>query len=131
MCRAPQRSGFTLVELLIVIVIIGILAAMAIPKFAATKEKSFVARMTSDLRNLATSQEAYFADNGAYYGGAVPGGGLVFGPSTGVSITMDGASGMGWAATASSVGTTRKCYVFYAAFGPNGPATVDGRVACS
>src|SRR6478609_4705605 len=65
-----SRKGFTLIELLIVVVIIGILAAIAIPKFANTKEKAYVAAMKSDLRNLATYEEQYAADNnGAYFGG--------------------------------------------------------------
>ena len=58
-----SRTGFTLIELLIVVVIIGILAAIAIPKFASTKEKAYLASMKSDLRNGATAQEGYFADN--------------------------------------------------------------------
>src|SRR5215208_6202160 len=57
------RKGFTLIELLIVVVIIGILAAIAIPKFANTKEKAYLASMKSDLRNMATTEESYFADN--------------------------------------------------------------------
>jgi len=61
-----NTRGFTLIELLIVVVIIGILAAIAIPKFANTKEKAYIAGMKSDLRNLVTAQEAYFADNVTY-----------------------------------------------------------------
>ena len=45
------------------VVIIGILAAIAIPKFANTKEKAVVAGMKSDLRNLVTAQEGFFSDN--------------------------------------------------------------------
>ncbi len=59
-------AGFTLIELLIVVVIIGILAAIAIPKFAATKDKAKLASVKTDLRNLLTSQEAYFSDYSAY-----------------------------------------------------------------
>src|SRR3954470_8766603 len=67
---SSNKKGFTLIELLIVVVIIGILAAIAIPKFANTKDKAYVAAMKSDLRNLATYEEQYAADNnGAYFSG--------------------------------------------------------------
>jgi len=54
-----SRNGFTLIELLIVVVIIGLLATIAIPKFANTKEKAYIGAMKSDLRNLATAEEAF------------------------------------------------------------------------
>src|SRR3970282_926604 len=60
--NAVKSRGFTLIELLI----IGILAALAIPKFANTKQKAYVAQMKSDLKNLATAEEAYFYDSTAY-----------------------------------------------------------------
>lgn len=61
-----SKSGFTLIELLIVVVIIGILATIAIPKFAATKDKSKLASVRTDLRNVMTAQEAYWADFGTF-----------------------------------------------------------------
>jgi type II secretion system protein G len=61
-----NRKGFTLIELLVVVVIIGLLASIAIPKFAATKDKAKLASVRSDLRNVLTAQEAYFADNNAF-----------------------------------------------------------------
>ena len=61
-----NRKGFTLIELLIVVVIIGILAAIAIPKFANTKSKAYVTAMKSDLRNLVSAQESFFADSSKY-----------------------------------------------------------------
>src|SRR5436189_5718309 len=76
-----NRKGFTLIELLIVVVIIGILAAIAIPKFANTKEKAYLASMKSDLRNLVTAEEAYFADS-VKYSGTIGAGGVVFTQST-------------------------------------------------
>jgi type IV pilus assembly protein PilA len=59
--RAVGNKGFTLIELLVVVAIIGILAAIAIPQFAAYRQKGFDAQAESDLRNIATAEEAYFA----------------------------------------------------------------------
>jgi prepilin-type N-terminal cleavage/methylation domain-containing protein len=128
------RGGFTLIELLIVVVIIGILAAIAIPKFASTKERSYVAKMKSDLRNLATSQEGYLADNpGAYYGGAVPNPVLAFNPSPGVTITITNAGAQGWAAVASYAPlSARTCALFIGATTPApAPATDEGQIECN
>src|SRR5436853_1306678 len=61
-----NRKGFTLIELLIVVVIIGILAAIAIPKFANTKSEAHIASMKSDIQNLVTAEQAYFADSVKY-----------------------------------------------------------------
>ena len=84
-----NKKGFTLIELLIVVVIIGILAAIAIPKFANTKDKAYVAAMKSDLRNLATYEEQYAADNnGAYFSGNGTTQG--FTPSQNVSAALSG-----------------------------------------
>ncbi len=131
--RSFGRSGFTLIELLIVVVIIGILASIAIPKFGATKEKAYVAKMKSDLRNLATAQEAYFYDNATYYNGPVPNPGvLAFDPSSGVSVVLSGVTASGWAATAThSFAPGRTCAIFFGTAPPVAPATSEGEVACN
>ena len=64
--KIRNSKGFTLIELLVVVAIIGILAAIAIPQFAAYRQRGFDARANSDLRNAATSEEAYFASNQVY-----------------------------------------------------------------
>lgn len=61
-----EEKGFTLIELLVVVAIIGILAAIAIPQFSEYRKKAFDARAKSDLHNLATAEEAYFAENETY-----------------------------------------------------------------
>lgn len=61
-----KNEGFTLIELMIVIAIIGILAAIAIPQFSAYRMRSYNAAAESDLRNATTAQEAYYVDNQHY-----------------------------------------------------------------
>lgn len=123
--------GFTLIELLIVVVIIGILAAIAVPKFTNTKEKAFKANMKSDLRNMATAQEAYLYDNATYYGGGVPNAALAFNPSNGVSITLSNVSAAGWAAVSSHSGLPGStCSLFVGNSPVVAPATTEGEVRC-
>ena len=109
-----SRKGFTLIELLIVVVIIGILAAIAIPKFANTKDKAYVAAMKSDLRNLATYEEQYAADNnGAYFAGTAT---MVaplqgFTPSQNVTViaVVNAGPPISWTATASHSQSAKVC----------------------
>ncbi|HEX7545220.1 MAG TPA: type II secretion system protein [Gemmatimonadaceae bacterium] len=119
------KKGFTLIELLIVVVIIGILAAIAIPKFANTKEKAFVASMKSDLRNLITAQEAYYADNTSNYAQATTNLGTNYAASPGVTVTLSAVTTTGWTATASSTGTSKTCSITL-----GGSATTDGDPIC-
>jgi type IV pilus assembly protein PilA len=67
--RKLNKKGFTLIELMIVIAIIGILAAIAIPQFAAYRAKSYNSAAQSDLRNCLTVLEAYYADFQKYPSG--------------------------------------------------------------
>jgi type II secretion system protein G len=106
------KKGFTLIELLIVVVIIGILAAIAIPKFANTKEKAYLASMKSDLRNLATAEESYFADNQTYTTSTIA---VNFSPSSGVTVTIPDAAGTKWTATATHSATTKVCKIGFGA----------------
>lgn len=61
-----RQSGFTLVELLIVIAIIGVLALIAVPQLLAYKDRAFCAEVKSDLANLGSHQESYFVENHIY-----------------------------------------------------------------
>ncbi|MBW2064737.1 MAG: prepilin-type N-terminal cleavage/methylation domain-containing protein [Deltaproteobacteria bacterium] len=66
MNKKMSEEGFTLIELMIVIAIIGILAAIAIPQFSAYRKRSYNSAAQSDLRNAATAQEAYYVDHQTY-----------------------------------------------------------------
>jgi len=57
-----KLKGFTLIELLIVVAIIAILAAIAVPNFLEAQVRSKVSRAYNDMRNLATALESYRID---------------------------------------------------------------------
>jgi type IV pilus assembly protein PilA len=122
-----NRKGFTLIELLIVVVIIGILAAIAIPKFAATKDKAKLASVKTDLRNLETTQEAYFSDFSTYGATANL---TTFTPSSGNTWAAAGvASGYTATVTNTSISTgINKCTV---QVGAGAASTLDGVIVCS
>ena len=88
-----HHTGFTLLELLVVLTIIGVLAATAIPQYNEYRRRGFDVRAEVDLRNVAIAEEAYFLDNEEYLSctndtcSELPGIGRI---SNGVEITITG-----------------------------------------
>src|SRR5438034_2006968 len=123
-----NRKGFTLIELLIVVVIIGILAAIAIPKFANTKEKAYIASMKSDLRNLVTAEEAYFADS-VKYTAAYGAGGSNFVQDRKSVVQGERITADGWTANIKKVNTTKTCSIYIGSTALL-PANKEGEPKC-
>lgn len=141
--------GFSLVELLVVVAVLGLLATLGLPRLAASRQRAVSASMISDLRNLVSAQEGFFASYQDYAAGIasaeVPGPGtrgrarLI--PSTGnvVRVTRrapTSAGKAGWSATVTNPVVTAKsidvCGVFVGSksYAPNKAVTVEGAVAC-
>ncbi len=145
-----RSGGFTLVEMLVVMVVLGILATLAIPRLQYTKERAYRTSMLSDLKNLVALQEGYFSAANDYAGGITSGPELVakgaggrisFIPSSGNAIKMTrhnpaGARGSGWTATAKNPSVTTKggdvcgIYIGHKAYAPNAKVTIPGVPAC-
>jgi type II secretion system protein G len=128
--RRTAPAGFTLIELLIVVVIIGILAAIAIPKFAATKDKARLASVRSDLRNIMTAQEAYWADYTTFatLGQLQAATNFTLSPGNSGSIA---ASVTGYTVTVTNSTITSTLDQCQVAVGGGVTSAVDGQIICS
>ena len=114
-----NQKGFTLIELMIVIAIIGILAAIAIPQFSAYRQRAGDAATQADIKNAATALEVYYTDNSDYSGVGIaaltPYGFLK--ESDGVTLSFNGTKTSYTISGTSTKGTPGKTYTIE---GPGG-----------
>jgi MSHA pilin protein MshA len=115
------RKGFSLIELLLAVIVIGILAAIAIAKFVDIKERAYVSSMKADLRNFALYEQNYLMDSqGDYFSGNGAAQGFV--PTVGVTVTATADPGPppSWSAVAKHSKTAKICNIV-----TNGPSVWD------
>jgi len=131
-CESKKRTGvagFTLVELLIVVVIIGVLASVAIPTLDEARARAHFTAIVSDFRHLSQAQEHHFQVNMTY---AEDLGALGFISTQGVEVIVSEATAQGWAATGThaSLAADQGCSIYLgnaaAPALPNGQAHGSG-----
>ena len=115
--RSRDNSGFTLVEILIVVAVIGLLAAIAIPQFVRYRREAVDAQMKSDLRNAAVAIESYYAKRMVYPASVGETAGFGFQPSPGVNLTLVKLSQDAYSLTAATTGGTQANFVYDSATG--------------
>lgn len=122
-----DRRAFTLIELLTVMVVLAVLAAIAMPRFARSKERAVSVMLKADLKYLASLQEIYRTTYFTYGADATT---LGFGASDGVTVTIGAAGATGWSATATHPGTDEVCAIYSGSAAPAAPATTPGIPQC-
>ncbi len=126
-----RRKGFTLIELMVVVVILSVLTAVAMPQFDFTRRRGYRVALKSDLRNLLAEQEMYRITSFVYAPSLYA---MGFISSEGTDITITEATGAGWAATGVHAGLPgEQCGIYYGEASPTNadPATQPGVVKCT
>jgi prepilin-type N-terminal cleavage/methylation domain-containing protein len=107
-----HRKAFTLIEVLVVVVVLGILAGIAIAKFVDTKDAAYVASMKADLRNLAIYEQNYLIESqGSYFAGTGAAQGFNATPGVTIAATSDPGPPPTWNAIATHDKSAKTCSI--------------------
>ncbi len=124
--RPSNRPGFTFIELLTVLVVMGLLAGIGVPRIRNMKERAYQATLRSDLGALRTAEEAYYAENLRYTTDLTE---LDFRRSSNVAITIESSDPVkGWRASARHAWLATPCTT---AAGSDAEGVEAGAIICS
>jgi len=115
--RSFKGAGFTLVEILVVIAVIGLLAAIAIPQFMTYRREAINAQMKSDLRNASIAIEAYYAKQSVLPASIAETAGYGFQSTAGVTLSFVILSPTSYRVTAAKTGGTQPSFTYDSATG--------------
>src|SRR5439155_24997028 len=115
--RSFKSVGFTLVEILVVIAVIGLLAAIAIPQFMSYRSEAIDAQMKSDLRNASIAIEAYYAKQSVLPASLAETAGYGFQSTDGVTLSFAILSPTSYRVTAAKTGGTQPNFTYDSATG--------------
>lgn len=125
-----DRRGFTIIELLAVMILLGILAVLALAKYEKVRESGYLGTLKADLKNLSTHEEMYYQGVGVFtYSDDLDV--LEFKKTPGVEISFGEADNAGWSARATHVASTWRCAIFVGGAEPLDPATNPGAIECA
>jgi prepilin-type N-terminal cleavage/methylation domain-containing protein len=123
-----RRPAFSLIELLAVLVAVGVLVGVVLPRFQAYRRKAHVVAMVRDLRKLSTAQETFWKAVKRYTTDTAA---LNLALSPGVTLTLESADSTGWSARATRTGDPTACSIFYGSAQPLPPAVKANVIGCS
>ena len=111
--------------------IVGLLVAIVAPQIRGFRDRALVSTMRSDLRNFSVFEESYYYDRATYSGDPAAVETWGFQSSSGVTVSINEATLLGWSATATHNLHLIECYIFIGDAAPVGTATVEGSISCS
>lgn len=127
-----RERGFSLIEILIAAVVVGIMLAMVVPKLLPAKEEAYISEMKNSINNMVDAQESYMNANDQYASTIT-----ALGTATGFSkdeevnlVLTISHTQYGYTVTATHNKSQAGCGMFVGASGPSG-TQYNGRLRCS